>query len=285
MVYQAGLREYQRRQFRSRAVRRTAGETTRRWSVRSTMMDVPLTVTSIMRYGTTAFRDKEVVTSTGEGTRRQSFAELARRSARLAYALRRLGIDGDQRVATFMWNNVEHLEAYLAVPSMGAVLHTLNIRLAPAQIGYIATHAEDTVAIVDASLVPLFAEVLPHATTIRHVIVTGTAAGSPVPDAEQLAGPGRAVHSYEELLAAEPDAFGWPELDEKAAASMCYTSGTTGNPKGVVYSHRSLYLHSLGPCLGNSFAFPNGTVCSPSSRCSTSTRGGSHSPRCCAGRP
>ena len=233
----------------------TAGETTRRWSVRSTMMDVPLTVTSIMRYGTTAFRDKEVVTSTGEGTRRQSFAELARRSARLAYALRRLGIDGDQRVATFMWNNAEHLEAYLAVPSMGAVLHTLNIRLAPAQIGYIATHAEDTVAIVDASLVPLFAEVLPHATTIRHVIVTGTAAGSPVPDAEQLAGPGRAVHSYEELLAAEPDAFGWPELDEKAAASMCYTSGTTGNPKGVVYSHRSLYLHSLGPCLGNSFAF------------------------------
>ena len=223
--------------------------------MRSTMMDVPLTVTSIMRYGTTAFRDKEVVTSTGEGTRRQSFAELARRSARLAYALRRLGIDGDQRVATFMWNNAEHLEAYLAVPSMGAVLHTLNIRLAPAQIGYIATHAEDTVAIVDASLVPLFAEVLPHATTIRHVIVTGTAAGSPVPDAEQLAGPGRAVHSYEELLAAEPDAFGWPELDEKAAASMCYTSGTTGNPKGVVYSHRSLYLHSLGPCLGNSFAF------------------------------
>ena len=223
--------------------------------MRSTMMDVPLTVTSIMRYGTTAFRDKEVVTSTGEGTRRQSFAELARRSARLAHALRRLGIDGDQRVATFMWNNAEHLEAYLAVPSMGAVLHTLNIRLAPAQIGYIATHAEDTVAIVDASLVPLFAEVLPHATTIRHVIVTGTAAGSPVPDAEQLAGPGRAVHSYEELLAAEPDAFGWPELDEKAAASMCYTSGTTGNPKGVVYSHRSLYLHTLGPCLGNSFAF------------------------------
>jgi fatty-acyl-CoA synthase len=218
------------------------------------MMDVPLTVTSIMRYGTSAFRGKEVVTSTGDGTRRQSFADLARRAARLAHALRRLGIDGDQRVATFMWNNAEHLEAYLAVPSMGAVLHTLNIRLAPAQIGYVATHADDTVAIVDASLVPLFAEVLPHATAIRHVIITGTA-GSAAPGAEQLAGLDRAVHSYEDLLAAEPDTFGWPELDEKAAAAMCYTSGTTGNPKGVVYSHRSLYLHSMGPCLENTFGF------------------------------
>ena len=223
--------------------------------MRSTMMDVPLTVTSIMRYGTTNFRDKEVVTNTGEGVRRQTYGELARRAARLANALRQLGIDGDQRVATFMWNNAEHLEAYLAVPSMGAVLHTLNIRLSPAQIGYIATHAEDAVVIVDASLVPLLAEVLPHATTIRHVIVTGTPAGEPVPGAETLAGPGREVHSYEELLAAGPDSFGWPELDEKSAASMCYTSGTTGNPKGVVYSHRSVYLHAMGPCLGNTFAF------------------------------
>ena len=223
--------------------------------MRSTMMDVPLTVTSIMRYGTTNFRDKEVVTNTGEGVRRQTYGELARRAARLANALRQLGIDGDQRVATFMWNNAEHLEAYLAVPSMGAVLHTLNIRLSPAQIGYIATHAEDAVVIVDASLVPLLAEVLPHATTIRHVIVTGTPAGEPVPGAETLAGPGREVHRYEELLAAGPDSFGWPELDEKSAASMCYTSGTTGNPKGVVYSHRSVYLHAMGPCLGNTFAF------------------------------
>ena len=118
--------------------------------MRSTMMDVPLTVTSIMRYGTTAFRGKEVLTNTGDGVRRETYGEVARRAARLANALRRLGIDGDQRVATFMWNNAEHLEAYLAVPSMGAVLHTLNIRLSAAQIGYIATHAEDTVVMVDA---------------------------------------------------------------------------------------------------------------------------------------
>jgi fatty-acyl-CoA synthase len=218
------------------------------------MMDVPLTITSIMRYGTSVFGGQEVVTGTGEGTRRRTYAEVARRAARLAHALRRLGVDGDQRVATFMWNNAEHLEAYLAVPSMGAVLHTLNIRLGASQVGYIATHAEDFAVIVDASLIPLFAEVLPHAKTIRHVIVAGTAPSSARPGAEALAGPGREVHFYEDLLAAEPDAFDWPALDERSAAAMCYTSGTTGNPKGVVYSHRSVYLHSLAPSLGNAFA-------------------------------
>ena len=223
--------------------------------MRSTMMDVPLTITSIMRYGTSVFGGQEAVTGTGEGTRRRTYAEVARRAARLAHALRRLGVDGDQRVATFMWNNAEHLEAYLAVPSMGAVLHTLNIRLGPAQIGYIATHAEDAVVIVDASLVPLLAEVLPHAKTVRHVIVTSAAPGTAPPGAEALAGPGREVHSYEDLLSAEPDMFDWPSLDERSAAAMCYTSGTTGNPKGVVYSHRSMYLHAMAPCLGNSFAF------------------------------
>jgi fatty-acyl-CoA synthase len=216
------------------------------------MMDFPLTVTSIMRYGSSAFGGREVVTFTGEGTRRQTYAETGARAARLANALRRLGIDGDQRVGTMLWNNSEHLEVYLAVPSMGAVLHTLNIRLDPAQLGYIATHAGDQAVVVDATLVPLLAQVLPHAETIRHVLVTGPA-GTATPGAAELAGPGRQVHSYEELLGAEPDSFQWPVLDEKSAAAMCYTSGTTGLPKGVAYSHRSAYLHSMAVCQGNAF--------------------------------
>jgi fatty-acyl-CoA synthase len=222
--------------------------------VQSTMMDVPLTVTAIMRYGTSAYADREVVTCTSSGTRRQSYGITGAKAAQLANALRSLGIDGDQRVATLMWNNAEHLEAYLAIPSMGAVLHTLNLRLDPQVIGYIATHAGDDVVIVDASLVPLLAEVLPHAPGIRHVLVTREGDATDSRDIVELLGGGRQVHSYEELLAAQPDSFDWPDLDERSAAAMCYTSGTTGNPKGVVYSHRSAYLHSMGASLGNTFA-------------------------------
>jgi fatty-acyl-CoA synthase len=221
--------------------------------VQSTMMDVPLTVAALMRYGTSAYADREVVTCTSAGTRRQSYDVTGARAARLASALRSLGVDADQRVATLMWNNAEHLEAYLAIPSMGAVLHTLNLRLDPEVIGYIATHAGDDVVIVDPTLVPLLAQVLPHAPTIRHVIVTRSEDGSDgLPDSD-LARDGRMVHSYEDLLAAQPDSFGWPDLDERSAAAMCYTSGTTGRPKGVVYSHRSAYLHSMGVCTGNVF--------------------------------
>src|SRR5579863_4730976 len=139
------------------------------------MMDIPLTIASIMRYGTSIFGDREVVTCTEASTRRRTYAESGRRAARLAHALRRLGVDADQRVGTFMWNNAEHLEAYLAVPSMGAVLHTLNLRLAADQVGYIATHAGDYAVIVDASLITLFAKVLPLADTVKHVLVSGAA--------------------------------------------------------------------------------------------------------------
>ena len=146
-------------------------------------------------------------------------------------------------MATFQWNNAEHLEAYFAVPSMGAVLHTLNIRLFPEQLTYIANHAEDRVVIVDDSLVDLLAQGAAHVRD-RHPRAgrrTGRRPGEP----GSAAGGGRTVRLYEDLLADQPDTYDWPELDERDAAAMCYTSGTTGNPKGVVYSHRSAYLHSM----------------------------------------
>jgi len=220
--------------------------------VLSTMMDVPLTVAGIMRYGTTVFGGREVVTCTEDGVRRQTYAQTAERAARLANALRALGVDADQRAATLLWNNSEHLEAYLAIPSMGAVLHTLNLRLDPGQLAYIANHAADHVVICDPTLVPLLAAVLPQTETIRHVVITGPGGEALAAHAEKLTHPGVQVHSYEELLAAAPSSFGWPDLDERSAAAMCYTSGTTGLPKGVVYSHRSAYLHSMGVCMGNS---------------------------------
>ncbi|MDQ4105393.1 MAG: long-chain fatty acid--CoA ligase [Actinomycetota bacterium] len=211
----------------------------------STMMDVPLTVGMIMRHGTTVHGDSEVITWTGDGARRASYAQVGRRAAQLAGALRDLGVSGDQRVATFQWNNQEHLEAYLAIPSMGAVQHTLNLRLAPDQVAWIANHAEDDVVIVDGSLVPLLARALPEMKTVRHVVVVGAA------DISTLDGSGKQLHSYHELLAAQPEEFDWPtDLDERSAAALCYTSGTTGNPKGVAYSHRSAYLHSMCICTG-----------------------------------
>jgi fatty-acyl-CoA synthase len=221
--------------------------------MRATMMDTPLTISTILRYGTTAYAGREVITATPDGVRRRTYGELGARAARLASALRGLGIDGDQRVATLMWNNAEHLEAYLAIPSMGAVLHTLNLRLEPEIIGYIAEHAGDEVVIVDATLVTLLASVLPHAPSIRHIIVSTPEPGTDCPDLPKLSADGRQVHDYDELLAAQTDGFEWPELDERSAAAMCYTSGTTGRPKGVVYSHRSMHLHSMAVAMGNVF--------------------------------
>ncbi|MEX7474439.1 AMP-binding protein, partial [Mycobacterium adipatum] len=212
----------------------------------STMQSWPLTIAAILRHACRVNGDRVVTTATGHGGYRSlSYRELGEQVAQLAHGLRGLGITGDQRVATFMWNNAEHLAVYLAAPAMGAVLHTLNIRLSAEQIAFIANEAEDQVIVADASLVGVLAPVLPLLDTVHTVIVAGDA------DAGALSGHGVTVLRYEDLLAGHPTEFDWPEVDENSAAAMCYTSGTTGNPKGVVYSHRSTYLHSLSTCTAN----------------------------------
>ncbi|MEU0464044.1 MULTISPECIES: long-chain fatty acid--CoA ligase [unclassified Amycolatopsis] len=212
----------------------------------STMQDGQLSLANLLQHGSRVHATSQVTTWTDQGPRRESYADLGRNAARLANALRSLGVTGDQRVGTFMWNNAEHLAAYFAIPAMGAVLHTLNIRLFPEQLTFVANHAEDHVVIVDGSLVPLLAKQLPELKTVRHVIVAnGDPATLQAPD-------GVEVHSYDALLAAQPDTFDWPEIDERSAAAMCYTSGTTGDPKGVVYSHRSIWLHSMQVCMTDS---------------------------------
>ncbi|MEI7517659.1 MAG: fatty acid--CoA ligase [Mycobacteriaceae bacterium] len=211
----------------------------------STMQNSPLTVAAILRYAVSVHGDRTVTTATGDGFRHATYREVGQQAARLANALRRLGIDGDQRVATFMWNNQEHLEAYVAVPSMGAVLHTLNIRLFPEQVEFVACEADDRVIIADVSLAPILGPVLRNMETVHTVIVVGSGDMSP------FEGSGKQVLGYHEITAAESDQFDWPDIDENSAAAMCYTSGTTGNPKGVVYGHRSSYLHSMAVCSGN----------------------------------
>jgi fatty-acyl-CoA synthase len=206
-----------------------------------TMQDWPLLVSGILRHGQRVYGDSEVVTVQAGGYRTSTFRDVGERAEKLAKALGKLGVGDSDRVGTFCWNNQEHLEAYFAVPSMGAVLHTLNVRLFPDQLEHVVNHGEDKVVIVDSSLAPLFARVRTKCPTVEHIVVVGDS------DVSSL---GETI-AYEDLLEAEEPGYDWPEIDERHAASMCYTSGTTGLPKGVVYSHRSIYLHSMGILAGN----------------------------------
>ena len=208
----------------------------------STMMDRPLLISDLFEHGRRLYRDSRVITVGEDGDRVATYAEVGDRTEKLAKALGRLGVEREDRVATFCWNTQEHLEAYFAISSMGAVMHTLNIRLFPEQLAYVINHAEDKIIIVDDTLIPLLGTVAGQMKTVEHIIVVGDGGD----EAPLRAAPRATLHRYEELLAAETPGIEWPVLDERAPASMAYTSGTTGDPKGVVYSHRSTVLHSYG---------------------------------------
>src|SRR3954470_7764675 len=204
--------------------------------------DFPLNLQHVLGRMRNVYGDSEVVTLTEDGVERANYSDVCKRIDRVAHALKSLGIEQGDRVATFAWNSQRHLEVYLATPCTGAVLHTLNIRLFADQLTYIANHAEDRVVFVDDVLVPLLEKVAPSFETVERYVVMGDGDCGELPNAIR----------YEELLADQPgSAYDWPELDERQAAGLCYTSGTTGNPKGVLYSHRSNVLHSFGACLAD----------------------------------
>jgi fatty-acyl-CoA synthase len=203
------------------------------------MMDYPLTLTHFLERARTFFPRAEVVSRLPDGAiHRYTYADYYRRTCKVAAALTKLGLSPGDRVATLSWNHYRHLELYFAVPGIGAVLHTLNLRLHPSELAYIAAHAGDRVVVVDRSLLPLFTEFRSKLPTLEHVIVVPD--DGPTPEAER---------DYESWIEKEPEAFDFPRLDEQSAALMCYTSGTTGNPKGVLYSHRSTTLHTLALCM------------------------------------
>jgi fatty-acyl-CoA synthase len=217
------------------------------------MQEQQLNIRMVLERAEQIHGGKTVTTKTSDGVRTATFAEVGQRARRLVTALRDLGVKPGDRVATFAWNSQQHLEAYLAAPAMGAVLHTLNIRLFAEDLGYIVDHAEDHTVIVDRSLWPAWEKVAALVKSPRTVVVVDDT-GEGIPDG---------ALDYEELLAGSEPAADLPDVDEGEASAMCYTSGTTGHPKGVVYSHRSSVLHSLMVGLADSMALCEADVVLP----------------------
>ena len=208
--------------------------------LRGLMMDRPMMISGILDYAAEIRGDQEVISARVEGDRhRTTYAEVARRAAQLAHALKALGIRQSDRVATLAWNGYRHLELYYAISGIGGVCHTINPRLFPEQVIYITNHADDRLLFADTTFLPLIEKLADRLPKGMRIVAMCDRADLPETSLD-------GVLCYEELLEGQPNTIAWPELDEYAASSLCYTSGTTGNPKGVLYSHRSTLLHSFG---------------------------------------
>lgn len=206
-----------------------------------TMMNTPLTMSVLMDRGPELAPNNEIVSKMRDKTHRYTYAELGKRARQFANAIKKLGVRQGDRVATLAWNGYRHLEIYYAVPCMGSVLHTLNLRLSATDLEYIVNHAEDLVICVDDDLLPILENLAGKIPTVKHIVVMNNTGKTP---SEALAKSAK-IHDYEELIAGESTEFTWPEIDENSPMGLCYTSGTTGHPKGVMYTHRSNYIHTI----------------------------------------
>ncbi|WP_404323639.1 long-chain fatty acid--CoA ligase [Cytobacillus firmus] len=221
------------------------------------MMQTPLTMTQMIRRAEKYFPKKTVVSRTAGGIQRLTYKEIAERTRKLAESLQKLGVERGDKVGTLAWNHHRHLEAYFAIPCSGAVLHTINIRLSPQHITYIINHAEDKVLLIDPDIVPLIEKVKDELKTVKAFII--------MTDEEELPETSLSpVYHYEKLINEASGAYEYPDdLDENSAAGMCYTSATTGNPKGVVYSHRGIVLHSMALGMADSAAVSEKDIALP----------------------
>ena len=219
--------------------------------LKALMQDQPLLISSLIKYAAEYHGQREIITRSADNQiHRASYMGVYQRIKRLANALNEFGVQQGDRIGTMAWNSCRHLEIYYAVSGIGCVCHTVNPRLFVDQLVFIMNHAEDKILFVDLQFVKLLEQVAPHLSEVRAMIIMCTAAEMPETNLDN-------IFCYESFIEGQKDEYEWPIFDENTASSLCYTSGTTGNPKGVLYSHRSTVLHSWSACSADTLSIGN----------------------------